>query len=854
MEKKGTILIVDDEKVNRVILKKILEQQYDILEASNGKEAFQIFEEHYGYIMAVVLDVIMPSGSGLDFLELYHKSEHYQKIPVLVATIESGTSTEKKCLELGAWDFTKKPYDADILWFRIENMIERSQFKVAKELRYMKEYSALTGIYNKKRFLEETRKILDQNPEKKFAFLRIDIEKFQLVNSFYGAAEGDKLLQFLARYIEKKVENLPCKAYGHLEADVFGAVVPYKKTEQLTDAVEELRQVLSEYPLDFDIVPACGIYLITDINFSVNDMYDMATMASKQCKGSYMYSYAFYSDTMSVSIIKEQVIVNSMRHALESGQFVIYIQPKYELKTSQPRGGEVLIRWNDPQRGMISPGEFIPVFERNGFIVKLDYFVWETTCKLLRKWLDEGKEPYPLSVNISRVSLYNPKLVDIICGLVEQYRIAPELLQLELTESAYTSNQSSIRETMETFRKRGFTVLMDDFGSGYSSLNVLKDIVVDILKIDMKFLSDADEKGRSENILASVVRMAKWLDMPVIAEGVERESQVLFLKSIGCEYVQGYYFGKPMPVEEFEKLIFEKKDILNRKPGEKKMNMDSLWIATSQMENLLSNMMQAVVIYEFDAETSAIEILRVNTAYYELLGYNDVYSLYNMEMIREEYRDDFLKAFTDVVKNQDRTECEVIRYTESGRELWVHVKLKYMTPVGMNHVILGTVSDVTEQKAIDEELMRYRIAMEEEPGDVPTLLIVDDLEVNRSALRCIFDDNYQVIEAENGKEAINMIENSPNKIDMILLDLQMPVMNGEEFLKQKNKRMDMAGIPVVIITADDNTDHQVEILELGANDYIVKPFVPEIVRMRVENVLKSRKKIGSFLKNQMKKE
>ena len=557
MGKKGTVLIVDDEKVNRIILRKILETEYDILEASNGEEAYDIFVGQYGFITAVVLDVFMRSGSGIDFLRHYHDSEFYQRIPVVVATIENGTKIEKECLALGAWDFIKKPYDVDILRFRLENVIERSQFKVAEELKYVKEYSTLTGIYNKKRFFEETRSVLDRNPKEQFAFIRIDIEKFRLVNSFYGIQEGNKLLQFLASYIENVLEPYPSKAFGHLEADIFGVCVPYERKQELIDFVEELAEQLRNYPLEFDLVPACGIYLIVDKSISTNDMYDMASLAAQRCKGNCMSGYAFYSDSMSVTIIKEQVLTNSMRSALESGQFVPYIQPKYNLEESKMDGGEVLIRWIDPKRGMIAPNEFIPVFERNGFIVKLDYFVWESTCKLLRRWMDEGRELRPLSVNISRVSLYNPRLVEQICELTEKYGIPRKLLQLELTESAYTQNQTTIRELMAKFRENGFTVLMDDFGSGYSSLNVLKDIVVDILKIDMKFLSDAEEKKRSEDILASVVEMSKKLNMPVIAEGVEKEEQVSFLKSIGYDYVQGYYFGKPMPVADYEKLVYE---------------------------------------------------------------------------------------------------------------------------------------------------------------------------------------------------------------------------------------------------------------------------------------------------------
>ena len=215
----------------------------------------------------------------------------------------------------------------------------------------------------------------------------------------------------------------------------------------------------------------------------------------------------------------------------------------------------MLVRWIDPERGMILPGDFIPVFEQNGFIMKLDYYVWEKTCQLLRRWLDEGRNPYPISVNVSRVSLYNPRLAEVLGDLVKQYDIPPRLLQLELTESAYTTNQQSTKAIMSTLQQMGFCILMDDFGSGYSSLNVLKDIEVDVLKIDMKFLSNTENEARSENILAAVVRMAKWLNLPVIAEGVERKEQVLFLRSIGCEFVQGYYFAKPMPVEDFEKQV-----------------------------------------------------------------------------------------------------------------------------------------------------------------------------------------------------------------------------------------------------------------------------------------------------------
>ena len=219
-----------------------------------------------------------------------------------------------------------------------------------------------------------------------------------------------------------------------------------------------------------------------------------------------------------------------------------------------PRGAEALVRWKKPDGTMVSPGEFIPVFEKNGFIIKLDYYVWDQVCQLIATALRAGRKPDPISVNVSRVNLYNPNFLESLVNLVEKYRIPPEYLHLELTESVFSDTENVILNAVNYLHKAGFTILMDDFGSGYSSLNVLKDIDLDVLKIDMKFLSKGKDDGRGEKILAAVIQMAKALDMPVIAEGVEEKKQVQMLKRLGCNYIQGYYFAKPMPQEDYERL------------------------------------------------------------------------------------------------------------------------------------------------------------------------------------------------------------------------------------------------------------------------------------------------------------
>ncbi|MDD3222561.1 MAG: EAL domain-containing protein [Lachnospiraceae bacterium] len=241
-----------------------------------------------------------------------------------------------------------------------------------------------------------------------------------------------------------------------------------------------------------------------------------------------------------------------MQKALDEKQFVVYLQPKFSLSTERACGAEALVRWMHPVKGLVSPGEFIPVFEKNGFISKLDYYVWEQTCHMLQGWMEAGRTPYPVSVNISRISLYNPQLVDLMKELVEKYNIPPVLLQLEVTESAYMSNPELMEETIKQLHDAGFTILMDDFGSGYSSLNTLKRIQVDVLKVDMKFLPVKDETERGEIILASVIKMANWLGMSVVVEGVETRQQRDFLEGAGCDCVQGYYYARPVPQAEYE--------------------------------------------------------------------------------------------------------------------------------------------------------------------------------------------------------------------------------------------------------------------------------------------------------------
>lgn len=852
MTGKNTILIVDDARHNRTALRDILNDNYIVLEAENGQTTLAVLEEKYQAVTVIILDLIMPDMSGLELLEIFHKDARYQNIPVIAMLREINDEVECKCLEYGAWDFMRKPYDPTIVRFRVKNVIDCSQARVDDELKYRAEHDVLTGIYNKSKFFFNTRNMLNIFGTENFAFIRIDIEKFQLINSFFGMDEGDNLLKYMAHHLQEASEGFRYAAYGRIEADIFAICFSYQDEKEITDFVKNFTNQLEKYPLEFDITPFFGIYLVQNRKLSMNEMYDKANLASKNCKGNYIQNYFFYTKEMSEDIIREQRVINNMKNALKNEEFVLYLQPKYELQKNSIAGAEVLVRWITSEGKMISPGEFIPVFERNGFILKLDQYVWEKTCKLLAKWRDEGRKIFPVSVNISRVSLYNPRIVEVISGLTEKYHIPPEWLQLELTESAYTANPKAIKEMMEQLQKKGFSILMDDFGSGYSSLNVLKDIAVDVLKIDMKFLDGSADDGRSENILASVVRMAKWLNMPVVAEGAERKEQVSFLRSIGCEYVQGFYFAKPMPVEEYEKLLYEQPYFEDDETRKKSDDTNVIWTANMQMEMIFSNMLQAAAIYEY--RNGNLEVVRVNDAYFDLFGYHDTdYVMKEIEQsIAEEDRAGFLDTFSRVVENGKAAECEVKRNLDSGREIWIKLRLKYINKVGDRHIIFGCIDDITSQKEMDDELTKYRLALQEEDANDKTMLVVDDMEINRASLESIFEKDYQIVQAGDGEEALRILEDKDYKVDMILLDLMMPGMNGQTFMQIREKNPKLLNIPVVIITADDTTEQQVQTMEMGASDYIVKPFIPEIVTRRVQNVLDSTRRKKEVLQEHQK--
>lgn len=543
------ILVVEDNELNRQLLCQILNSEYDVLEAENGKEALEVLKQYGEGISLILLDIVMPVMDGYTFLSVMKENKAYSSIPVIVTTQNDAESDELAALSHGASDFVAKPYRPQIILHRVAGLINlRETAAVVNQVKY----DRLTGLYSKEFFYQLMKDALMRNPDGRYDIVCSDIENFKLVNDVFGNPMGDHLLRGIAHMYEQEIKGLGI--CGRLNSDQFVCMIEHRedyRDELFQKAVEKVNLLLD----GGTIVMKWGIYSVEDRFLSAEQMCDRALLAARSIKGQYGKYFAFYDDQLRSSLLRDQAITDSMEEALEEGQFQIYLQPKYRIADGSLSGAEALVRWEHPEWGIQSPGNFIPLFEKNGFITKMDQYVWEKTCQVLREWEDKGYPPIPVSVNVSRADIFNSDLSDILQKTVKKYRLHPSRLHLEITESAYTETPSQIIDTVAQLRETGFVIEMDDFGSGYSSLNMLNNLPIDILKLDMQFIQSETAKPVSQGILKFIINLARWMHLSVVAEGVETKEQLSRLEEIGCDYVQGYYFAKPMPCHEFERLL-----------------------------------------------------------------------------------------------------------------------------------------------------------------------------------------------------------------------------------------------------------------------------------------------------------
>ncbi len=420
------------------------------------------------------------------------------------------------------------------------------------ELAYHATHDHLTGLWNREFFFETASQVLAEHPDKEFVLMVTDIYQFRMFNEILGKKLGDDLLVTIANTLQEHHTDL--RVEGRTHGDRFAILIP-KEEFHKQELMDICHRVVEQKNYALKIHIYFGAFEIKDRSLGVEKMYDRAYMALDTIKGNPHKNIAVFEESMRDRLIKNMLTIDELEEALQEKQFMIYIQPQVDLQTGSWVGGEALVRWKSPRRGIVPPFEFIPLFEENGMIIKLDYYVWDMACQQLRKWKDQGLANYSISINISAKDFYLTDLYSDIVGLVEKYEIDPGCLKLEITETAIMVNVQEQMALIRKLQEYGFLIEMDDFGSGYSSLNSLKDIEVDILKLDMKFFEKSENPERSEKIIESIINLSNKLKMPVIAEGVEDDEQLELLKRTGCRIVQGYYYSKPVPVPEFERFI-----------------------------------------------------------------------------------------------------------------------------------------------------------------------------------------------------------------------------------------------------------------------------------------------------------
>ena len=410
--------------------------------------------------------------------------------------------------------------------------------------------SPLTGLHGIKAFFYQSNELIKNNPDKQFAIIRMDIYHFKTVNEFCGRDEADRLLKYISALFTEYTGDYAVA--GHFRADIFTLCTAFDSRDQLIDITKSIKNSIDKYEIACKIIPAFGI-CINDGSMDISLMCDYADLALQRIKGKVFRVYEFYDTDMRERMLFEKKIENDVLPALKNDYIKAYVQPKVDMHNGHIIGGEALVRWQNDKE-MIYPDQFIPVLEKNGYVIDVDNFIWNKVCACIKMMEDKGIEPVPISVNVSRMHVYQEKFTENLKNMAGEYGIDPKYIPLEITESAFTKEEGSLFKKVQSLQGYGFKFSMDDFGSGYSSLGMLKSERVDEVKIDKTFVDDiATDKGKV--LLGNVIRMINELGIDMIAEGVETKEQADFLKENGCMYAQGYYYYKPMPIEEFAKLL-----------------------------------------------------------------------------------------------------------------------------------------------------------------------------------------------------------------------------------------------------------------------------------------------------------
>ncbi len=550
---KRRILLIEDEFINQEILKMYLNDIYEVILAGTGTEALDLIRSQYETISLILLDLNLPDIHGIDILRQIEADPRYARVPVIVMTADS--EAEVECLTLGAIDFIPKPYPQQkVVLARVLRTVELYE---DRDLLRWTERDNLTGLYNKDFFYRYAAQIDVYHKDYPTDAIVLNINHFHIINDRYGKNYGDEVLKIVAEKLLEIVQNtggIVCRR----EADTFLVYCPHRDDYQ---AFWKEASVLlkSEGQEENRVWLRMGVYADVDKELDIERRFDRAKMASDTVKDNFNNSIGFYDHSMRESELLAGQLIVYFPAAIREKQFEVYYQPKFKVSSEVPvlSSAEALVRWRHPKLGMVSPGVFIPLFENNGLIQTLDHYIWSEAAAQVRDWQERLGINLPVSINVSRVDMYDPYLIEKLKAVVENNGLTFKDLLLEVTESAYTEDAGQIIEKVKQLRQLGFRIEMDDFGAGYSSLTMLSMMPIDALKLDMQFVRNAFKNGKDTRLLEAMIHLAESFKVVTVAEGVETEEQMLTLKALGCDIVQGYYFSRPLSAKDFEAFMLE---------------------------------------------------------------------------------------------------------------------------------------------------------------------------------------------------------------------------------------------------------------------------------------------------------
>ena len=567
------------------------------------------------------------------------------------------------------------------------------------EMKYRLNHDLDTGLLNNYSFISELQKLRKKNPNIEFALLSVDIDKLQLINNLYGFETGNTAIRVVSEGLTKLVSDIGiCARMG---AGNF--IMAFPNTIFNLEQVYEMESFdLTEYGVNYPVSVRCGIFILDPKDNDISQAINNATLAMNNITDRVHNAFAIFNQKLYNEVFLESSITAQLKNAVDNDEFQIYFQPQYSHSTKTIVGAETLSRWIKKDGEILSPSSFIPIFEKNGFILDFDHIVWEKTFSAVRKWLDQEIDIVPISVNISRVSMDSDDTIAYISSLQKKYNVPQEYIHLEITESAVMKDQDKLIARISRLKQLGFQIAMDDFGSGYSSLNTLKDFPIDILKLDMGFLRGKENKNRGGNIISSVMRMANMLELATVAEGVETPEQASFLSSLGCDTIQGFLYSRPIPLEQFETLLksHTKVQIPSTQKLKSLIDVNNFFDTDSMETAIFENFVGPACIAE--SLNGHLSFVRLNEQFLNLIGYNNK----NVDLFKRRFysylnRTD-AHALRDAIfraGNNDEEVNLVIEFSPGKKlpSLWLKAHIWRISKNGEQIIFYILIDDITAQ-------------------------------------------------------------------------------------------------------------------------------------------------------------